>query len=69
MEAKIIIVVISAALVIQLCTGATIMNRKGTNFQTIVIRRSNQPGMYWALLGWQCLIVVACFLHVRYSAH
>jgi hypothetical protein len=67
MGAKVIFTVICVAIVIQLCTGATIMNRRGTLREKggmIVIRRSEEPRIFWYAIGFQCLILIFSLLYI-----
>jgi hypothetical protein len=67
MGVKIIFAVLCLAILIQLCTGATMMNKRNQyGIGTITIRRNEQPAIYWGAIGFQCLVAFVIFLYFRH---
>ena len=69
MATTIFIVVICIAIVIQLYTGATIMNRRGTPDKpggVDVIRRDEYPAAFWGAIGFQIVLIILSLLATRH---
>jgi hypothetical protein len=69
MMGNMLVGVMASAVALQLIFGASPTTRRGEwgRREWEFMRRDEQPGMYWGLIAFQCILAVVFFFYTRHN--